>query len=167
MATSGIEKLAASLRLIQQMCAIEGYPNRLEVHEVLVPEQCMTVTMADDMYHVTAVRLTVADERGATSGPDDRASRADAERDRPSKIAFVPADEQALDLLCKMNNIPKPTMLKAAAVVETILGNLMSSDVVTYFGKSVLESPHGLRGYKWDMVVDVARAMDEHTRSQG
>lgn len=161
-------------------CALD-FAEGCNVIESLVPEQCVLIDVDGAMYHVQLVKLTEkqeepglpmftrtgmlqqpAHEQGSGSGPSDRASS----KEPVSKIAFVPNDEQALDLLCKMNNIPKTVMLKAAAIVETILGNLAASDVVTHFGTEVVNSVNGLRGYKWDMVVDLARAMDEQYRSQ-
>jgi hypothetical protein len=46
-----------AIEVIQEGLRVLGYPDRISVDEVLVPEQCATVTMAGDIYHVQVTKL--------------------------------------------------------------------------------------------------------------
>ena len=57
-----------AIEVIQEGLRVLGYPDRISVDEVLVPEQCATVTMAGDIYHV---QVTLLAKLGSTDGNKD------------------------------------------------------------------------------------------------
>lgn len=166
--TTGIQKVADALQLVADVLVSQGFPNRMSVDEVLIPEQCATVTMGDEVFHVNVIKLTdapVEEVRGqfgrlVAEQPYRSKSARGTSRDDPGS-PFPPSDDESEHLkhLAHVNGVTVPHMMAACRVVETLINNLATSDVVTYFGKAVLESKHGLMGYKWDMAVDIAKGM--------
>jgi len=73
--TTGIEKIASALTLVADGLRELGYPDRMSVDEVLVPEQCMTITLAGVVYNVSVTKLTdTNDEGGKARGDEDGGS---------------------------------------------------------------------------------------------
>jgi hypothetical protein len=75
-------------------------------------------------------------------------------------IRANPQDDAAIcRALAKIHEVPPSVMVKAATTFDTLIENLRQSDFVEAFGAEVLTSDRGLGGFKWDVIVDIAKGM--------